>query len=205
MKNVLAAALIATAFAAAASAETRSVGAFNAVDARGRFRVEIVAGANRAVEIDGPDAQRIAARVNGDELVLSPVDRNWFGSEPEIHAVVRVTAPALASVQASRGADVEVRDLRSDQFNADASMGGVLRLAGGCGRLDAAASMGGEIDAGAFACTHVHAAASMGGTLRVTARQAVEASASMGGVIAVSGAPPQRESHSSMGGEVSFD
>ncbi|HWA00820.1 MAG TPA: DUF2807 domain-containing protein [Caulobacterales bacterium] len=205
MRSVLAAVSMLAAFTVAASAETRSVGPFNAVEARGRFRVEVIQGPTRLVEITGPDAQRVAARVHGDELVLSPVDRNWFGPEPEINAVVHVTVTALESLQASRGAEIEARDVHAGQFNADASMGGVLRVSGGCARLEAAASMGGQIDAGALNCTDVRADASMGGSMRVTARNAIEAHASMGGVVAVSGEPSRRETHSIMGGEVSFN
>ncbi|MES1201188.1 MAG: DUF2807 domain-containing protein [Pseudomonadota bacterium] len=208
MRVILSSTLLVLAAAAAimvsAHAEVRSVDAFNAVEARGRFKVEVATGP-QSVEITGDDAQRLAARVHGDELVISVIDRPLFGAEPEIDAVVHVTAPAITSLQASRGAEVQADGMRAEDFNADASMGGILKVAGNCHRLETAASMGGQVDAGALNCAQVHASASMGGAIRATARNTVDASASMGGAVAISGAPAQRETHASMGGDISFD
>ncbi|MES1201060.1 MAG: DUF2807 domain-containing protein [Pseudomonadota bacterium] len=205
MRKLIAAGLVLGAFALAiAHAEPRSAGQFSSINARGQFRVEVVAGP-QSVDVSGPDANRIAVHTEGGELVLSLVNPPWFGREPHLDAVVHVSTPRLEHLRASRGASVHAVDVRADAFDAAASMGGELEVAGVCRQLDADASMGGVVNAASLTCASVHADASMGGVISASAHQSAEGSASMGGTIAFSGNPAQRNRHAIMGGDVHFD
>jgi hypothetical protein len=204
MKTFLATVVGVLALFVSADAEPRRVGAFSAVEAGGRFRVEVMVGSRQSVEVTGPEADQVATIVRGGELLLTPTHRVWFGPEPEIDAVVFVTTPRLERLQAMRGADV-VAAGNLGALDIDAAMGGQLTISGVCTELNASASMGGMIDARELDCARAHASASMGGSVDISASEAVEASASMGGAVDVRGAPTSRHSSASMGGSVSFN
>lgn len=188
----------------AASAEPRSVGAFSSVEAQGNYRVEIVMGDRQSVEIEGPDASRIAARVRGEELVLTTTDRRWFGDEPELDALVRVTTPRIESLQASRGAQLTATGIRATELNLDATMGGLMNVSGVCTSLDATAAMGGLLRAEGLTCTEARASASMGGSVSINATRLIDANASMGGDINVGGGASERSQRAFMGGSISI-
>ncbi len=204
MKTFIAAVVGVLALFVSADAAPRRVGAFSAIEAGGRFKVEVVIGPHQSVDIVGADADEIAAAVRGDELLLTPTRRTWFGPEPAFDAVVRITTPRLDRLQAMRGAEVSVTNLSANAINLDASMGGQLEASGVCSNLRASASMGGMVDARALQCANANASASMGGMVDVHAREGVDASASMGGSVDVRGAPARRSSHAAMGGAVNF-
>lgn len=198
------AAVALAALTASAGAETRNTGAFSSIEAKGRFMVEVTVGPLHSVEVEGPDADEIATRVRGGELVIQPTDSPWFGPDPEFDATIRIVTPRLTGVSASRGAEVTVANAATSDLALDAAMGGIVRAAGTCTRLDASAAMGGMIEAAELTCGNVDASASMGGVIRVAAREGVDASASMGGDIRIDGAPRRRSTSSTMGGAISI-
>jgi Putative auto-transporter adhesin, head GIN domain len=219
----LATLIFALSVAGIASAEPRNVGDFKDVTASGRFRVEIAIGPAFAVQVEGPDAAKIATRVDGDTLKIEPTRRPWFGGEPRYDALIRVTAPRLEGVAAARGAivnvagggectgfdavaamgaELRVRDLFCANVEAAAAMGGTVELAGACRLLDVTAAMGGSVDAEALRCETVDASAAMGGNVEAFALQTYDASAAMGGAISVSGGGRAADRDAVMGGSV---
>ena len=206
MRRMIAAALVLAATGLSiAGADTRAVGGtFSMIQASGQFKVQISAG-EPGVEVTGPDASRIATRVQGDKLFISLINPPWFGPDPHIDATVQVHAPHLTALQVSRGVEVDAQAVQAGNLDLHASMGGVLHIAGACDQLDASASMGGVLDAAGLSCASVRASASMGGTLSASAHDAAEGRASMGGTIEISGNPGQRTRSAIMGGEVSFN
>ena len=189
---------------AAAAADTRAHSGFTGVGASGRYRVEVVQGASYGVTVDGPDAARIETRVEGRTLQIRPNNRPWFGVEPAYDVVVRVSAPTITDLAVARGGQMRAELTQASALDLSAAMGAELDVSGACGDLDASAAMGATIDAHGLACRSVDASASMGGDMRVHATESVDASASMGGSIRVTGAPAQRETSATMGGDISI-
>jgi hypothetical protein len=224
MKRLIAPLMIAVALAGPAAAETRSLSGFQVVDAEDRLTVTIAVGDAYAVEVTGSDAERIRTRVDGRTLYIEDVRRPLFGRSPRLDAQVRVIAPAIESVSASRGAQLAanlaggicdefsavasmggsatVENAQCNGVSSSASMGGEVRISGACRMHDASASMGGYIRASDMQCATVDASASMGGEINAYASQSYDASASMGGAINVGGGANATDTSSIMGGSV---
>ena len=224
MKHVVSVVLAACALAGAAHAETRNVSGFTEVNAADRITVEVSVGEAYSVQVTGSDAARVRTRLDGRTLRITDKDRPWFGASRELDATVRITAPRIDGVAASRGAEVSaalagrcgdfsaaaamggaanVSGVNCSAVSASASMGGTLQLAGACNDLTVSASMGGDIRAGDLQCRTVDASASMGGALRVHASESYDASAAMGGAIDVAGAARRGDTSAAMGGSIS--
>lgn len=209
MRTLFAAALLSTLVLAPAYADTRAVEnqAFHAIDARGPYRLNIVAGAPAAHAIATGTADHLRDLdirvVNG----VLQIRRNCSGicNSNGARAVIDITAPTLDRVAIGYGADANVEHLAAGAFDASASMGSDLTLQGACGSLTAAASMGADLRADALRCESVHASASMGSDVSVFASRSIEARAGMGADIHVSGKPEQRELHGGLGGDVTID
>lgn len=223
MNRLFAVALAACAATGLAHAETRNVSGFTEVVAQDRIRVEVTQGDAYSVEVTGADAGRIRTEVDDGALEIRDMRRPMFGRSPRLDAFVRVTAPRIEGVAASRGAELTatitgacdefsaaaamggettVRGLACNTVDAAAAMGGTLELAGTCGALDASAAMGGDIQAGSLRCRTVDGSAAMGGSMHVFASERYDGSAAMGGGINVEGGGQRGDISASMGGSV---
>ncbi len=179
-----------------------------------------------AVKAEAPEGNldRIIVEQNGRELKLSrKSDMNWFGGNG--HYVVNVSAPAITSITASGGADLESLALQSETLALSASGGGDLDLKGlKVTTLSASVSGGGDINAAGMCvnaaittagggdfngsdldCASVTASASGGGDIGVRASASANGDASSGGDIRFIGAPASFNKQESSGGNVSVD
>ncbi len=224
MKRLIALVLLTTALTIPAAAETRDLSGFRAVDAEDQLHVTITLADRFSVEVTGADADRIRARVDGRTLYIDDARRPWFGRSPRLDAHVRITAPAIESVSAARGVqlDANIAGGACDTFNvsasmggtasvtgaqcnevsSSASMGGVVRIGGVCRIHDVSASMGGYVRANDMQCESVDASASMGGDIRAFASQSYDASAIMGGAVNVAGGGRASDTSTVLGGDV---
>jgi hypothetical protein len=224
MKRLIAPALLVLALAGPAAAETRSVPSFHAVDAEDRMTVTLSIGDSHVVEVTGSDADRIRTRVRDGTLHIEDARRPWIGQSPRLDAQVRITAPAIDSVEASRGAELaanltggacsdfsavaamggsaNVTGVQCNRVSSTAAMGGDVRIAGACRSHDVTATMGAYVRADDLTCETVDASASMGGEIRAFASRSYEASASMGGAISVAGDARSHDTTTVMGGSV---
>lgn len=187
-----------------ASAETRNLTGFEGVSAAGRFDVTVTVGNEYSVTITGPHADRLKTEIEDGVLKIESRNRPWFGDEPRINADVTITTPRLTSLVSARGAEVEASNINAQAFTLVAAMGGAVRAAGTCQRLDASAAMGGSLNASELRCATADVSAAMGGEARVFASQSLDAAASMGGSVRVDGAPAHTDISTSMGGGVSL-
>jgi hypothetical protein len=204
MQKLVLIACASLALVSAASAETRNLSGFEGVSAAGRFDVNVTVGDAYSVTITGPDAERLKTEIEDGVLKIETRNRPWFGDEPHVNADVLITTPRLNSLVAARGAEVEATNVDADTFELVAAMGGQVRAAGTCRRLDASAAMGGSLDATDLHCANADVSAAMGGEARVFASQSLDASASMGGSVRVAGQPAHTDISTSMGGDVSL-
>jgi len=102
-----------------------------------------------AVKAEAPEGNldKITIEQSGSELKLSRKSgMSWFGGNG--HYVVNVSAPAISSISASGGADLETSGLQAETLSLSASGGGDLDLTGlRVTTLNAYASGGGDINA----------------------------------------------------------
>jgi hypothetical protein len=202
MKRTLAVALVALAMAMPASAETRNLRGFTAINVADGVDLEIVAGSPYAVEVTGADAARVETVVQDGTLRIRQRNRPWFGQN-DLNANVRVSLPQLRAIAASRGVSVAATGVQAETFDLSASMGADVRVAGTCGALDVSASMGASVRAGDLHCRTADISTSMGAEARVYVTEAYEGSASMGGSIDVDGDGASRGRATAMGGSIS--
>lgn len=192
---------------AAAHAETRRVNnvtIISAVEAEGRFRIEIVGGETAGATLTGAseDVARIGIRYRDGEI------RFWekctvFCGRDDLDVVVRVVAPQLSSLELAKGVEATANGLSAQTLEVDVAMGATLRAAGQCDTLEADVAMGGALAAENLACRRVVVDAVMGGAAEVRASAEAEADASMGGAVTVHGNPPKFDASGSMGGTIS--
>ncbi len=195
--SVLAALLVAT----PAHPETRSLSGFNAVQAQDNIVVEVRIGQQFAVEVTGPEANRIVTRIERNQLRVYERNRPWFGPDRRVNALVRVTMPAVSSLAAAKGATLTAFDISANDMSLAAAMGGELRVNGSCQSVDVAAAMGGVVRAQDFHCVTADISAAMGGEARVFATRSFDATAAMGGSVNIAGGA-HGDTTAVMGGEV---
>src|SRR5690349_7025581 len=104
MKYAVASVIAALAMATPASGEMRNLTGFTSVQAQDNIVVEVRTGPQYAIEVTGPEADRIVTRLDRDQLKISERNRPWFGHDRRINALVRVTAPSVSSLAAAKGA-----------------------------------------------------------------------------------------------------
>jgi hypothetical protein len=205
MRTFLIAGAALVALTGAAGGETRSLSGFTSVSAADRIRVQVTVGEGYRVEVSGADADKVATRVDEGRLFIRRRHRPFWGATPRMDANVRVTMPAVEGLSSSRGAELSATGINAGSLSLAAAMGGELRAAGECTALDAAASMGGVIDADELHCQHADIAASMGGEARVYASNRYDVAASMGGSVSVAGGGETGDISLSMGGSLDRD
>jgi Putative auto-transporter adhesin, head GIN domain len=206
-----------------AATRTYDVGAFEAVSAAAGVDVEITVGASRSVvaetQADNFDDLRIA--VQGNVLKIDRPARGWSLFRRPSYTV-RVVTPALRSLVASSGSDINVKGPVAGEFTVDsssgsdvqvsgiqggsvkaqASSGSDLDLAGTCSSLDVNASSGSDLDARSLQCETVTLQASSGSDVSVSASRSVAGKATSGSDVKISGAPPTVQVEKSSGADV---
>lgn len=156
---------------------------YNAIEARGPVRVEIITGNDFSFQILGADASWVHARVEGCRLIIeAPNRRRFWGSRRDIDATARVTMPTLLRVQGSDGAE--------------------LMADGPCETLTVMAASGAEIDTIRMACTKGFVDVSSGASASVRFSEALDVEASSGADIDVFGNPRLGVTSISSGAEV---
>lgn len=188
-------------FAAADTRRVNNVQTITSVDLAGRFRAEIVTGGEAGATLTGPkgDLDRIGVRLVNGRLKLWEKCAMFCGRR-DLDVMVRVVAPRIEEIDASKGVTVTALNVDAEALALDASMGAAVTVSGRCKMLAADVAMGASLTAKDLDCERVAVDASMGGTASVHASDTAVTEASMGGVIAVHGHPPHLDSSSSMGG-----
>ncbi len=181
---------------------------FSAISASAGMEVQVAVGGPQSVVLDGnpADFDRVSVKVVQGVLRVSPKSGSgfdWFRSGPDVK--VKVTAPRIASLEASSAADIVAAGFAGGDLRLKASSGADLSASGACGRLDADASSGADIDASGLACAFVSAEASSGADLLARAAADMEAAASSGADVIIKGAPGRLRQSNSSGGDVRIE
>lgn len=206
-----------------AANRTYPVAAFDAVSVAAGVDVEISLGAAHSVtaETRSSDFDDLRISVQGNVLKIDRPPRGWFQfRRPDYR--VRVVTPALHSVVASSGSDVDVKGTSDGAFSVEASSGsdvgivvgkaGTVKVAassgsdveisGTCTTLEARASSGSDVEAGDLRCETATVQASSGSDVSVFASRSVSGAASSGSDVQVSGSPANVNVERSSGADV---
>lgn len=197
MKRLIAVSALALALAAPASAETRNLRGFTAINVSDGIDLDVTASSPYAVEVTGRDAARVETVVEDGTLRI----RSWFGRN-DLDANVRVNLPQLNALAASRGVSVTATGIEAETFDLSAAMGADVRVAGTCGALDLSAAMGASVRAGDLHCRTADVSAAMGADARIFVTESYEGSAAMGASIEVDGDGANRGRSTAMGGTI---
>ena len=201
---VLACAGAAPAFADPASVRSVPVDPFMAVTASAGLSVTVTPGpASVTLEGDPRLFDRVKVEVRNGTLRLSRVTGpgwHWGGWRDEVR--VRVTAPTLAAVDASSGADITVHDIAATVLSLEASSGADVIADGKCDALTATASSGADLRAEKLVCGSVTARASSGADVVVFATASASGDASSGAGVLIRGPARIGDTSESSGGGV---
>jgi hypothetical protein len=91
-------------------AETRELGAFDAIDMEGAARLEIEVGREPSVTVEGRESvlSRVETEVRGSTLHIRSKPKDWFISNGRPRVTLRISLPSLASLQLEGGNDVHL-------------------------------------------------------------------------------------------------
>lgn len=209
-------------------AETRTydLAAFHAIDIQTGINATVVRGDDQSVTAETRSSDTLTdLKVEVvDGTLKAYVDRSFFDFRLFDLRQIRmtITVPALDTVSASSGADVQVDGLAGQNVRVDVSSGADLdvinvaaetidigvssgadaSLAGTCGTARVSVSSGSNLNAATLECRAVDADASSGADADVFASAELRADASSGGDITVHGNPAKRDTDESSGGDV---
>jgi hypothetical protein len=210
--------------AALAATKAYEVSAFEEISVGAGIDVNVVMEPSRHVvaETKAQDFDDLQISVEGNVLKIGRPARSWFPFGSRTKYQVHVATPALRSlaassgadvnvagpvvgdfsVSASSGSDVDVSGIKGGNVKARASSGSDVGIAESCVTLEVEASSGSELDAGDLKCETVTVQASSGSDVSVAASKRVTGKASSGSDVRVSGAPTNVQVDKSSGADV---
>jgi len=164
--------------------------------------VDVAVGPDFNVEVIGKNPQTIQTEVRGSSLVIRPQGhRSWWrwNSLPR----VKVSMPAIESINSSAGADVNATGIQSATLELEASAGARIQVNGSCDTLNTDASAGAQIEATSLACKIGNSDVSAGAQTRINITELLNVDASTGGVVYAVGNPSRGKISLSTGGALS--
>lgn len=111
-----------------AATESRNVSEFRGIDVGGVFQVEVTAGKDYGVVVEGDDnlLQYVKTEVSGGVLKISSTERLKSSTPLRI----RVSAPEIESIDGSGACKISVAGLKSSELRVDTSGASKINLAG---------------------------------------------------------------------------
>lgn len=125
--------------------EKREVPGFKNLDISNAFEVDVAAGKDFGVEIEGDDnlLPLITTEVEGDVLVIR-TEKGFNTSNP---LKIRISAPDIESLELSGASKVNVSNLNNDSFKLDSSGASKISLQGVTGEFEVHMSGASKLDA----------------------------------------------------------
>jgi hypothetical protein len=181
--------------------ERRDVPAFTAVDVSGAYDVEIVAQKEQSLEVEGDDNLLPLIKTEVRDGVLRIYNEKGFNTRQKLH--VRITLKDLDGINASGASDIVATNVKTDEFNVEASGAGSLQISGETKTLDVGMSGAGELKARNLHAESVQIKLSGAAHADVYATQSLDASVSGAGNIDYYGDPKNIKEDRSGAGEIS--
>jgi len=184
--------------------ESRDVEAFTKVRIKGGFELELVAGKEQSVTIEGyeRDLERVDTYVRRDTLTIDNADDDDDNDiEIDTDGVkVTITVPTLEEFEVLGAVDADLKGIDSESFVFELKGAGSVDISGECGSLELEIKGAGEVDAEDLECRDVEVSVKGVGEADVYASESVDADVSGIGSITVYGDPKKvRQSDSWLG------
>ena len=183
-----------------AASESRDVTGFSGVDVGGVFQVEIVAGKEFSVQVEGDDnlVPLVKTEVRGGVLRIGTAQR----VSPVNPLRVRISAPDIDTVDASGVAKVDLSGVKNNSFHIDTSGASKISLNGETTNLKAEVSGASFVNAEGLNAENATVGASGASHINVFAINRLEGDASGASRIVYSGNPKSVDKRSSGAGSV---
>jgi hypothetical protein len=210
--------------AGAQQRQSRPLTGFDAIEVGGGIDLFVRTGDRFVVEVEASeeDAAKIVTEVVGRTLQIGRKRSVDFFNWGDLNAAVHVTLPALVSLDASGGSDVEAEgtfssenlrvaasggsdvtiDVTAGLLDIDASGGSDMRVSGSARSARVDSSGGSDLDASALTVDEADVDSSGGSDLRIAVRQKIVADASGGSDITYTGQPASVSVNTSGGAEI---
>ena len=181
--------------------EKRDVPAFTAVSISGAYDVEIVVQKEQSLEIEGDDNLLPLIRTEVKNGVLNIDNEKSFSTK---HALrVRISVPNLDALSTSGASEFNVTNVKSDDFNIEASGAGHIEISGETKELEVGMSGAVGLDAKDFKAQKVNVTTSGASSADVYASEELRASVSGAGNIDYYGDPKTVSEDASGAGSIS--
>jgi hypothetical protein len=210
--------------AGAQQRQTRPLTGFDAIEVGGGIDLFVRKGDGFVVEVEASqeDAAKIVTEVVGSTLRIGREKTSWGSFDWGDLGSVHVTLPALVSLDASGGSDVEAEgtfssdklhvgasggsdvtiDVAAGELDIDASGGSDLRISGSARSARVESSGGSDLNASALTADEADVESSGGSDLRIAVRQKIVGDASGGSDVTYTGQPTTVNVDTSGGAEV---
>jgi hypothetical protein len=181
--------------------EKRDVPAFTAVNVSGAYDVEIVVQKEQSLEIEGDDNLLPLIRTEVKNGVLNIDTEKSFSTK---HALrVRISVPNLDALKTSGASEFDVTNVKSDEFNIEASGAGHIQIAGETKALEIGMSGAVGLDAKDLKAEKVTVNSSGAASADVYASEELRASVSGAGNVDYYGDPKTVTEDTSGAGSIS--
>jgi hypothetical protein len=177
--------------------ETRTIEAFDALEASGSIDVFVRAGDAPSARVIGDDnlLPMIETRNVGETMRVRTTGSYMTTNGPEVH----LTTTALKRIGISGSGKVDARDIASESLDLELSGSGELTIEGHASKVTIAMSGSGHLDATALQAEDVTITVSGSGSAKLTATTTLQASVSGSGTVRYRGNPNVEESVSGSG------
>ena len=167
--------------------ETRNVEAFNQIDTRGAYEVDVNVGPAQHVEISGDDnlLKLVQTSVKDGKLILT-TKKNL---RPKKRLKVTISVPHLQSFSLEGAGNVTIDGVHEDSFSASLSGAGNMKASGQAKEVDLALSGAGNLNCFDLRGEDTHVDLSGAGNADVYASKSLEANMSGVGNLSYKGHP----------------
>lgn len=181
--------------------EKRDVPAFSAVNISGAFDVEIVVQKEQSLEIEGDDNLLPLIKTEVKNGVLSINNEKSFSTKKALR--VRISVPDLDAISTSGASEFTVTNVKSDEFNIEASGAGSIEISGETKTLEVGMSGAVNLDAKDLKAQKVNITSSGAASADVYASEELRASVSGAGNVDYYGDPKTVSEDASGAGSIS--
>jgi hypothetical protein len=181
--------------------EKRDVPAFTALNISGAYDVEIVVQKEQSLEIEGDDNLLPLIRTEVKNGVLSINNEKSFSTKKALH--VRISVPNLEALSTSGASEFTITNVKTDEFNIEASGAGSINISGETKTLEVGMSGAVGLDAKDLKAQKVTVTTSGAASADVYASEELRASVSGAGNVDYYGDPKTVSEDASGAGSIS--
>lgn len=177
--------------------ETRTVGAFDAIDVDGSARLDITVGQPAAVSLTGPQQAlaRTAVEVDGNTLRIKTHYRDVGWTRSQSRITFRIAVPHLSALRLQGGNDVTLTGFKGGSSRLDVDGAARVRASGELDRLTVDMEGAGLADMGELIAGDTHVTVDGVGRVVVHPKHSLNATMNGIGAILYLGSPAQVNTH----------